>query len=107
VPIYEQIFDIPFPLPKLDSLVAHDFDAGAMEGWGLITGRTSVLLLDKKSGLAAQKRVATVQSHEIAHQWFGDLCTMEWWKELWLNEAFATLMVSPPPLSVGALSSNV
>lgn len=70
-PLYEEIFDIPFALPKLDSLVATDFDAGAMEGWGLITGRTSVLLWDEKSGLAAKKRVGTVQSHEIAHQWFG------------------------------------
>ena len=91
VPLYEKMFDIPFALPKLDSLVASDFDAGAMEGWGLITGRTSVLLFDEKAGLAAQKRVATVQSHEIAHQWFGDLVTMEWWEGLWLNEAFATL----------------
>lgn len=71
VPVYEELFDIPFALPKLDSLVATDFDAGAMEGWGLITGRTSVLLWDEQSGLAAKKRVATVQSHEIAHQWFG------------------------------------
>ncbi|KAL7413267.1 putative AAP1-alanine/arginine aminopeptidase [Mrakia frigida] len=91
VPLYEKMFDIPYALPKLDSLVASDFDAGAMEGWGLITGRTSVLLFDEKAGLAAKKRVATVQSHEIAHQWFGDLVTMEWWEQLWLNEAFATL----------------
>ncbi|CED82191.1 Puromycin-sensitive aminopeptidase and related aminopeptidases [Phaffia rhodozyma] len=90
-PLYEEIFDIPYALPKLDSLVATDFDAQAMENYGLILGRTSVLLLDKKSGLAAKKQVASVQSHEIAHQWFGNYVTMKWWSELWLNEAFATL----------------
>lgn len=69
MPIYEKIFDIPYPLPKLDTLVASDFDAGAMENWGLITGRTSVYLFDeKKSGIAARKRVIGVQSHEVAHQ---------------------------------------
>lgn len=69
LPIYEKIFDIPYPLPKLDTLVAADFDAGAMENWGLITGRTSVYLYDeKKSGIAAKKRVIGVQSHEVAHQ---------------------------------------
>lgn len=69
-PIYEKIFKIAYPLPKLDTLVASDFDAGAMENWGLITGRTSVYLYDdEKSGLQGQKRTASVQSHELAHQW--------------------------------------
>ena len=72
---------------------ASDFDAGAMENAGLITGRTSVYLYDpEKSGLAGQKRTAGVQSHEIAHQWFGNLATLAWWTQLWLNESFATLM---------------
>lgn len=93
LPIYEKIFDIPYPLPKLDTLIAADFDAGAMENWGLITGRTSVYAYDeKKSGIAAKKRVIGVQSHEVAHQWFGNICTMRWWDNLWLNESFATLM---------------
>ena len=64
-----------------------------MENWGLITGRTSVFLLDpKRSDLKAKKRVATVQSHEVAHMWFGNITTMEWWNYLYLNEGFATLV---------------
>ncbi|KAI5449750.1 Aminopeptidase 2 mitochondrial [Naganishia albida] len=86
LPVYEEIFDIEYPLPKLDTL-------GAMENWGLITGRTSVFLWDpKKSSLAAKKRVIDVQSHECAHMWFGNVVSPEWWTYLWLNEAFATLM---------------
>ncbi|GJN87500.1 hypothetical protein Rhopal_000449-T1 [Rhodotorula paludigena] len=82
LPIYEEIFDIAYPLPKLDTLVASDFDAGAMENWGLITGRTALYLWDpKNSGLQAKKGIVTTQSHE-----------MEWWDNLWLNESFATLM---------------
>lgn len=93
LPIYEEIFDIEYPLPKLDTLVAHDFDAGAMENWGLITGRTSAFLLDpKKADVFGKKRVTVFQSHEIAHMWFGDITTMEWWDYLYLNEGFATLM---------------
>lgn len=64
-----------------------------MENWGLITGRTSVFLFDpKRRDLKAKKRVATVQSHEVAHMWFGNITTMEWWKYLYLNEGFATLV---------------
>ncbi|SJX60857.1 probable AAP1-alanine/arginine aminopeptidase [Sporisorium reilianum f. sp. reilianum] len=93
LPEYERVFDVAYPLPKLDTLVASDFDAGAMENWGLITGRTSVYLYDaEKSGLQGQKRTAGVQSHEVAHQWFGNIATLDWWDNLWLNEAFATLM---------------
>ncbi|TIC23268.1 hypothetical protein E3Q12_02146 [Wallemia mellicola] len=93
LPLYEKIFDIEYPLPKLDTLVANDFDAGAMENWGLITGRTSVYLYDEKlSGLDAEKRVVGVQSHEVSHQWFGNVVTMADWHGLWLNEAFATLV---------------
>ncbi|KAG5354174.1 hypothetical protein C0989_003687 [Termitomyces sp. Mn162] len=70
LPLYEKIFDVEYPLPKLDTLVATDFDAGAMENWGLITGRTNALLLDpQKADLDAKKWVAAVQSHEVAHMW--------------------------------------
>lgn len=93
IPYYEQIFDIEYPLPKLDTLVAHDFDAGAMENWGLITGRTSAFLLDPdRVDVAMRKRVTVFQSHEVAHMWFGNITTMEWWDYLYLNEGFATLM---------------
>ncbi|KAF9463935.1 leucyl aminopeptidase [Collybia nuda] len=93
LPLYEKIFDVEYPLPKLDTLVAHDFDGGAMENWGLITGRTSIFLVDPKSaGLHTKKIVASVQSHEVAHMWFGNITTMEWWDYLYLNEGFATLM---------------
>ncbi|OAX41307.1 hypothetical protein K503DRAFT_848469 [Rhizopogon vinicolor AM-OR11-026] len=92
LPIYEEIFDIEYPLPKLDTLVAHDFDAGAMENWGLITGRTSAFLLDpERADMAAKKRVTFFQSHEVAHMWFGDITTMEWWDYLYLNEGQSTI----------------
>ncbi|KAH7342157.1 peptidase family M1-domain-containing protein [Rhizoctonia solani] len=93
IPLYEKMFDIEYPLPKLDTLVAHDFDAGAMENWGLITGRTSAFLFDEKtSDLLSKKRVATTQTHECAHMWFGDIVTMNWWTSLWLKEGFATIV---------------
>ncbi|GAA95801.1 uncharacterized protein L969DRAFT_94837 [Mixia osmundae IAM 14324] len=93
LPVYERIFDIAYPLPKLDTLVAADFDAGAMENWGLITGRTAIYLYDdERSGISGKKLTAGVQSHEVAHQWFGNIVSPGWWDNLWLNEAFATLM---------------
>lgn len=93
LPLYEKVFEVEYPLPKLDTLVASDFDAGAMENWGLITGRTSAFLLDPaKADLQAKKNIAGTQSHEVAHMWFGNITTMEWWNYLYLNEGFATLM---------------
>ncbi|KAF7304688.1 Aminopeptidase [Mycena kentingensis (nom. inval.)] len=78
LPIYEEVFDVAFPLPKLDTLVASDFDAGAMENFGLITGRTSALLVDPEhSDVRAKKNVANTQSHEVAHMWFGNITTMK------------------------------
>ncbi|TID29521.1 hypothetical protein CANINC_001916 [Pichia inconspicua] len=90
---YEQVFDIPYPLPKMDMVAIHDFSAGAMENWGLITYRMVDLLFDEsKSTLDTKLRVSEVVAHELAHQWFGNICTMDFWDSLWLNESFATYM---------------
>ncbi|KAH7681919.1 Peptidase M1 alanine aminopeptidase/leukotriene A4 hydrolase protein [Dioscorea alata] len=89
--LYKKYFNVPYPLPKLDMVAIPDFAAGAMENYGLVTYRETALLYDKHHSAAANKqRVATVVAHELAHQWFGNLVTMEWWTHLWLNEGFAT-----------------
>ncbi|MCI4323135.1 MAG: M1 family metallopeptidase [Thermoplasmata archaeon] len=90
LPAFESFYGIPYPLPKLDLVAVPDFWAGAMENWGAIAFRETLLVVEQSTSARLRRAIRETISHEIAHQWFGNLVTNAWWNDFWLNEAFAT-----------------